>query len=52
MRSLARPASFIHGPLLYSHRFLTHKTLVAIHAVDPARVGLADYGRTEGYIGR
>ena len=27
-------------------------TLVALHAVDPAAVGLADFGRPEGFLGR
>jgi aminoglycoside phosphotransferase (APT) family kinase protein/pimeloyl-ACP methyl ester carboxylesterase len=27
-------------------------TLVALHAVDPAAVGLADFGRAEGFLGR
>lgn len=27
-------------------------TLVALHRVDPASVGLADYGRPEGFLGR
>ncbi|MEH0984829.1 phosphotransferase family protein [Micromonospora sp. CPCC 205556] len=27
-------------------------TLAALHTVDPARVGLADFGRPEGYLGR
>lgn len=27
-------------------------TLLALHAVDPAQVGLADLGRGEGYLGR
>jgi aminoglycoside phosphotransferase (APT) family kinase protein len=27
-------------------------TLVALHRVDPAAVGLADYGRPEGFLGR
>ncbi|WP_226370226.1 phosphotransferase family protein [Pseudonocardia oceani] len=27
-------------------------TLAALHAVDPAAVGLADFGRPEGYLGR
>jgi aminoglycoside phosphotransferase (APT) family kinase protein len=28
------------------------ETLVRLHAVDPARVGLADFGRPEGYVER
>jgi aminoglycoside phosphotransferase (APT) family kinase protein len=27
-------------------------TLVAVHSVDPASVGLADFGRPEGFLGR
>jgi aminoglycoside phosphotransferase (APT) family kinase protein len=27
-------------------------TLAALHAVDPASVGLGDFGRTEGFLGR
>ncbi|GAA4740450.1 phosphotransferase family protein [Gordonia alkaliphila] len=27
-------------------------TLAAVHAVDPAAVGLADFGRAEGFLGR
>ncbi|SCG71812.1 phosphotransferase family protein [Micromonospora coxensis] len=27
-------------------------TLAALHSVDPAEVGLADFGRPEGYLGR
>lgn len=27
-------------------------TLVALHAVDPAEVGLGDYGRPQGFLGR
>ena len=27
-------------------------TLAALHAVDPAQVGLADFGRPEGFLGR
>lgn len=27
-------------------------TLAAVHAVDPAQVGLADFGRAEGFLGR
>ena len=28
------------------------ETLAALHAVDPAAAGLADFGRAEGYLGR
>jgi aminoglycoside phosphotransferase (APT) family kinase protein len=37
-----------------THRISTRMvdTLAALHAVDPAAVGLADFGRPEGFLGR
>ena len=36
--------------LFGTHRHADHQTLARLHTQDPTALGLADYGRSDGYV--